>query len=144
MHTRLTASTPAENRQRTFQAVPQRSGRETKIPFPFVWYCVRSPRRDRQRLPAVGWPYRARPLKYTGDRMTIDERLERLTERHEALTQSMELHEKRFEEIGEKIRTLAVIAEQERGARRRNAGGMTQMQAGMTQMQAAMTRMMDS
>lgn len=83
--------------------------------------------------------------------MTIDERLERLTERHEALTQSMEMHEKRFEEIGEKIRTLAVIAEQNEvragevpAGMTQTQAGMTQMQAGMTQMQAAMTRMMDS
>ena len=62
--------------------------------------------------------------------MTIDGRLERLTQRHEALTETAEMHEKRFEEIGEKIRTLAVIAEQ------------NQVRAG--EMQAAMTRMMDS
>jgi methyl-accepting chemotaxis protein len=76
--------------------------------------------------------------------MTIDERLERLTERHEALTQSVEMHEKRFEEIGEKIRTLAVIAEQNEVRAGEVPAGMTQTQAGMTQMQAAMTRMMDS
>ena len=42
--------------------------------------------------------------------MTIDARLERLTERHEALTQSAEMHEKRFVEIGVNIRALAAIA----------------------------------
>jgi hypothetical protein len=56
---------------------------------------------------------------------TIDERLDRLTERHEALTQTVELiaamhrdNEKRFAEIakiqeqdGEHIRALARIAE---------------------------------
>jgi transcription termination factor Rho len=62
--------------------------------------------------------------------MTIDERLERLTDRHEALTQSVEMHEKRFEEIGENIRGLAAIAEQ------------NEVRAG--EMQTAMTRMMDS
>jgi chromosome segregation ATPase len=83
-------------------------------------------------------------IKYTGDSMTIDERLERLAERHEALTQSVEMHEKRFEEIGEKIRTLAVIAEQNEVRAGEMQGAMTQMQGGMTQMQGAMTRMMES
>jgi len=41
--------------------------------------------------------------------MTIDERLERLAERHEALTQSLELFQ---HGTGEKIRALAAIAEQ--------------------------------
>jgi hypothetical protein len=53
--------------------------------------------------------------------MTIDERLERLAERHAALTQSAEMHEKRFEEIGEKIRNLAVIAERRRDAGRHDS-----------------------
>jgi len=50
--------------------------------------------------------------------MTIDERLERLTARHEALTQSVELllqqsreHSKQLEQDGEHIRALARIAE---------------------------------
>ena len=53
---------------------------------------------------------------------TIDERLDRLTERHEALTQTVELTaamqrdneerwQKRFGEIAESIRGLARIAE---------------------------------
>src|ERR1035437_6097729 len=56
---------------------------------------------------------------------TIDERLDRLTERHEALTQTVELIAamqrdnekqfaeigKRFAEVGESIRALARIAE---------------------------------
>jgi hypothetical protein len=55
-------------------------------------------------------PGRARiPLSYTGENMTIDERLERLAERHEALTQSLELFQ---HGTGEKIRALAAIAEQ--------------------------------
>src|ERR1039457_5212801 len=41
--------------------------------------------------------------------MNIDERLERLAERHEALTQTMELFQ---HDTGEKIRALATIAEQ--------------------------------
>lgn len=55
-------------------------------------------------------------------RPTIDERLDRLTERHEALTQTVELTaamqrdneerwNKRFAEIAESIRGLARIAE---------------------------------
>ena len=50
--------------------------------------------------------------------MTIDERLERLTERHEALTQSVEMMNHQIAELvsavkqdGENIRTLARIAE---------------------------------
>jgi predicted nucleic acid-binding Zn-ribbon protein len=52
--------------------------------------------------------------------MTIDERLEKLTERHEALTQTMELHmaawdkqqidlNKKFASIGESLEKLANI-----------------------------------
>jgi hypothetical protein len=41
--------------------------------------------------------------------MTIDERLERIAERHEALAQSLELFQ---HDTGEKIRALAAIAEQ--------------------------------
>lgn len=55
-------------------------------------------------------------------RPTIDQRLDRLTERHEALTQTVELTaamqrdneerwQKRFGEIAESIRSLARIAE---------------------------------
>jgi hypothetical protein len=50
--------------------------------------------------------------------MTIDERLERLTERHEALTQTVELiagmqqkNEERFGQVMEAINRLAHIAE---------------------------------
>jgi hypothetical protein len=42
---------------------------------------------------------------------TIDERLERLTERHEALAQSVEILLKNSEQDGENIRALARIAE---------------------------------
>ena len=62
--------------------------------------------------------------------MTIDERLERLTERHEALTQTVELiaamqlaNDKQIAEVlaaskqdGENIRALARIAEMHAGA----------------------------
>lgn len=44
--------------------------------------------------------------------MTIDERLERLTERHEALVESIELTRIENARTDEKIRHLAVIAEQ--------------------------------
>jgi prophage maintenance system killer protein len=43
--------------------------------------------------------------------MTIDERLDRLTERHEALTQSMELTRIQQAEDAENIRKLVRIAE---------------------------------
>ena len=43
--------------------------------------------------------------------MTIDERLEKLAERHEALAQSVELLLKNSEHDGENIRVLARIAE---------------------------------
>jgi hypothetical protein len=44
--------------------------------------------------------------------MTIDERLERLTDRHEALTQSVELLVAEGKQTSEKIRHLAITAEQ--------------------------------
>jgi hypothetical protein len=44
--------------------------------------------------------------------MNIDERLERLTERHEALTQSVELLVAEGKHTGEKILNIAIIAEQ--------------------------------
>lgn len=43
--------------------------------------------------------------------MTIDERLERLTERHEALSQSVEMLLVAVREDSENIRALARIAE---------------------------------
>jgi hypothetical protein len=43
--------------------------------------------------------------------MTIDERLEKLTERHEALTQTVELMAAMQRQDGENIRALARIAE---------------------------------
>ena len=43
--------------------------------------------------------------------MTIDERLEKLTERHEALTQTVELMALLQKQDGENIRALARIAE---------------------------------
>ena len=43
--------------------------------------------------------------------LTIDERLEKLTERHEALAQSVEILLKNSEQDGENIRALARIAE---------------------------------
>jgi len=55
---------------------------------------------------------------HTGDAMTIDERLENLTARHEALTQTVELLAPEIAELvtaskqdGENIRALARIAE---------------------------------
>ena len=77
--------------------------------------------------------------------MTIDERLERIAERHEALSNTVELltHDidalrdaQRAEgkEIGDKIRALAIVAEQ-------NEGRAAQMMAGMSQMMDAITRL---
>jgi hypothetical protein len=50
--------------------------------------------------------------------MTIDERIERLTERHEALGQYVELlalegarHDRQIAELAESVKRLAVIAE---------------------------------
>jgi hypothetical protein len=43
--------------------------------------------------------------------MNIDERLEKLTERHEALAQSMELHRHDMLQVGEQIRSLVRTAE---------------------------------
>lgn len=44
--------------------------------------------------------------------MTIDERLARLTDRHEALSHTVELLAAEGKETGEKIRALAIFAEQ--------------------------------
>ncbi len=44
--------------------------------------------------------------------MNIDERLERLADRHEALAESLELMRAESERTGEKIRAVAIIAEQ--------------------------------
>jgi predicted house-cleaning noncanonical NTP pyrophosphatase (MazG superfamily) len=44
--------------------------------------------------------------------MTIDERLERLADRHEALSHTVELLAADGEKTGERIRALAIIADQ--------------------------------
>jgi hypothetical protein len=44
--------------------------------------------------------------------MTIDERLERLADRHEALSHTVELLIADGEKTGERIRALAIIADQ--------------------------------
>jgi chromosome segregation ATPase len=87
--------------------------------------------------------------------MTIDERLERLTERHEALAQSMELFQREMAELraadaaakerhealshtaellvadgketGQKIRALAIVAEQNEVRAQRNEARMAPM-----------------
>ena len=66
--------------------------------------------------------------------MTIDERLERLVERHEALSQSVELLLESQRQTDEKIRHLAIIAEQ-------NEVRAAHMQDSMTHMQDAITRL---
>ncbi len=60
--------------------------------------------------------------------MTIDERLERLAERHEALSHSVELLVAEGKETSDKIRALAIIAEQneERAARNEERAVRTQ------------------
>lgn len=70
--------------------------------------------------------------------MTIDERLERLTDRHEALSQTIELltHDidalrAEGKETGEKIRMLAIIAEQNEVRAGRNESRMEQMMDAM-------------
>ena len=66
--------------------------------------------------------------------MTIDERLERLADRHEALSHTVELltHDidalrAEGKETGEKIRTLAIIAEQNEVRAGRNETRMEKM-----------------
>jgi hypothetical protein len=69
--------------------------------------------------------------------MTIDERLERLTERHEALTQSLELFQ---HNTGEKIRALATIAEQNEGRAAKMMEAITGQQARMARIEATTYR----
>ncbi len=90
--------------------------------------------------------------------MTIDERLEWLAERHQALAQSVELLAAENRQTGERIRALATIAEQNeiragrtqdsmvlmQDSARRMQDGMVLMQNSMTGMQDGMTRMMDA
>ena len=100
--------------------------------------------------------------------MTIDERLERIAERHEALSNTVELltHDidalrdaQRAEgkEIGDKIRALAIIAESLRKASKvnnalqkanaaaeRSEGRATQMMAAVNSLQSRAGQMMDA
>jgi len=84
--------------------------------------------------------------------MTIDERLERLAERHEALSNTVELltHDidalrdaQRAEgkEIGDKIRALAIIAEQNEGRAARMMEGIKSLEGRAGQMMDAITRL---
>jgi uncharacterized protein YigA (DUF484 family) len=80
--------------------------------------------------------------------MTIDERLERLADRHEALSNTVELltHDidalrAEGKETGEKIRALAVIAEQNEVRAGQMMGAITSLEANAAQMMDAITRL---
>lgn len=80
--------------------------------------------------------------------MTIDERLERLAERHEALSNTVELltHDidalrAEGKETGEKIRALAIIAEQNEGRAARMMEGIKSLEGRAGQMMDAITRL---
>jgi prefoldin subunit 5 len=80
--------------------------------------------------------------------MTIDERLERLADRHEALSNTVELltHDidalrAEGKETGEKIRALAVIAEQNEVCAGQMMGAITSLEANAAQMMDAITRL---
>jgi transcriptional regulator NrdR family protein len=69
--------------------------------------------------------------------MNIDERLERLTERHEAITQSLELFQ---HDTGEKIRALAAIAEQNEARAAKILEAIATQQARAARMEATVYR----
>jgi len=79
--------------------------------------------------------------------MTIDERLERLADRHEALSNTVELltHDidalrAEGKEIGDKIRALAIVAEQNEGRAAKMMDAITRQEARAGQMMDAITR----
>jgi len=69
--------------------------------------------------------------------MTIDERLERIAERHEALAHSMELFQ---HDTGEKIRALAAIAEQNEVRAGKIMDAIASQQARMTRIETTAYR----
>jgi chromosome segregation ATPase len=90
--------------------------------------------------------------RYNGESMTIDERLERIAERHEALSNTVELltHDidalrdaQRAEgkEIGDKIRALAIVAEQNEGRAAQMIAAVNSLEARAGQMMDAITRL---
>jgi hypothetical protein len=72
--------------------------------------------------------------------MNIDERLERLAERHEALTQTMELFQ---HDTGEKIRALATIAEQNEARAAKMMDAINSQQARIARIDATTYRSFD-
>lgn len=73
--------------------------------------------------------------------MTIDERLERLTERHEALVESMELMRMENARTDEKIRHLAVIAEQNEVRAAQMIEGINRLELRAGQMMGSIERL---
>ena len=69
--------------------------------------------------------------------MTIDERLERIAERHEALAQSLELFQ---HDTGEKIRALATLAEQNEARAAKLMEAIASQQTHMTRIEATTYR----
>lgn len=72
--------------------------------------------------------------------MDIDERLERLAERHEALSNTVELLVAEGKETGEKIRALAVLAEQNEVRAERMIDAITRQESRTERMEAAIYR----
>jgi archaellum component FlaC len=62
--------------------------------------------------------------------MTIDERLERLAERHKALSHTVELLAAEGKETGEQIRAMVILAEQNEVRAERNEERAVRTQAG--------------
>ncbi len=56
--------------------------------------------------------------------MTIDERLEKLTERHEALTLSLELLEKQQQDLTQSLKLLSEKQDRDAGALRQDLGAI--------------------
>jgi len=86
--------------------------------------------------------------RYNGESMTIDERLERIAERHEALSNTVELltHDidslrAEGKEIGDKIRALAIVAEQNEGRAAQMIAAVNSLEARAGQMMDAITRL---
>ncbi|MGA2589613.1 MAG: hypothetical protein ABSH32_06840 [Bryobacteraceae bacterium] len=76
--------------------------------------------------------------------MNIDERLERLAERDEALSHTMELLLADGEKTAEKIRILATVADQNETRAQRNENRMVQMMDAIGSRDARAAQMKDA
>ncbi len=76
--------------------------------------------------------------------MSIDERLERLADRHEALSHTVELLVADGEKTAEKIRILATVADQNETRAQRNEGRMVKMMDAIGSLQERAAQMMDA